>query len=78
MKLVTIVYETVKMALGARHIPEGWEAIGTHAVRNDETWASGVLLRNKKAGIYIYRLFDGTALISVDQKIAHEYASKEG
>ena len=54
MKLVTIVYETVKMALGARPIPDGWEAIGTHAVRNDETWASGVLLRNKNTGIYIY------------------------
>lgn len=76
MKLVTIVYETVKMALGARPIPDGWEAIGTYAVRNDETWASGVLLRNKNTGIY--SLFDGTALISVDQKIAHEYAVKEG
>ena len=53
MKLVTIVYETIKMALGARPTPDGWEAIGTHAVRNDETWASGVLLRNKNTGIYI-------------------------
>ena len=76
MKLVTIVYETVKMALGARPIPDGWEAIGTNDVRNDETWASGVLLRNKNTGIY--SMFDGTALISVDQKIAHEYATKEG
>lgn len=75
MKLVTIPYETVKIALGARPILEGWEAIGTHAVRNDETWASGVLLRNKNTGIY--SLFDGMVLISINQKIAREYAAKE-
>lgn len=74
MKLVTIPYETVKMVLGPRPAPEGWEIIGTHAVRNDETWASGILIRNKTTGIYC--LWCG-ALMSVDQKAAREYAEKE-
>lgn len=75
MELITIPYETIKMALGARPIPDGWEVIGTHTVRNSETYASGILMRNKNTGIY--SLFDGAALISVDKKIAREYAAKE-
>ena len=76
MKLVTIPHETVKMAFGARPTPEGWEIIGTHAVRNDETWASGVLMKNKATGIY--SLYSCGDLVSVDQKAAREYAEKEG
>lgn len=75
MKLVTIPYETVKMAFVARPVPDGWEIIGTHAVRNDETWASGVLMRNRCTGIY--SLYSGGALVSVNQKAAREYAEKE-
>lgn len=75
MKLVTIPYETVKMVLGTRPAPEGWEIIGAHAVRNDETWASGILLRNKTTGIY--SLFSGGALTGVDQRAAKEYAERQ-
>lgn len=75
MNLITIPYTTVKMALGARPAPEGWDIIGTHAVRTSDTWNSGVLVRNKSTGIY--SLLSCGALTSVDQRAAREYAEKE-
>ena len=71
MKLVSVNHTTVKMLLGVRSIPAGWAAIGENAVRTDD-WASGILVRNHKTGLY--GLFSGGAMLSVDQRAAKEYA----
>ena len=71
MSLVTVQHTTVKMLLGVRPLPDGWDAIGEYAVRNDE-WDTGILVRNQKTGFY--GLFSGGAMLSVDQRSAKEYA----
>lgn len=71
MSLVAVQHTTVKMLLGVRPLPDGWEAVGKYAVRNDE-WATGILVRNQKTGFY--GLFSGGAMLSVDQRAAKEYA----
>ena len=71
MSLVAVQHTTVKMLLGVRPLPDGWEAIGKYAVRTDE-WAIGILVRNQKTGFY--GLFSVGSIISVDQRAAKEYA----
>lgn len=72
MKLVKVPHTTIQMLLGVRPLPEGWDSVGKYAVRTDETWATGVLVRNRKTGIF--GLFSVGSIISVDQRAAKEYA----
>lgn len=71
MNLVAVHHTTIKMLLGVRPLPDGWASVGEYAVRTDD-WATGILVRNQKAGFY--GLFSGGAIISVDQHAAKEYA----
>lgn len=71
MSLVTVRHTTIKMQLGVRPLPDGWDAIGKYAVLNDE-WDTGILVRNQKTGFY--GLFSVGSIISVDQRAAKEYA----
>ena len=71
MNLVAVHHTTIKMLLGVRPLPEGWDSVGKYAVRTDE-WATGILVRNRKTGFY--GLFSGGVIISVDQHAAKEYA----
>lgn len=69
--LKTIDYLPIGLALGAYKLPDNTKVIGTHAVTESKTGASGVLVRNSNTGIY--SLFSCGILRSVDQREAKRF-----
>lgn len=66
--LEPVNYLPVGLSIGAYKVPKNVTIIGDVSVRETETGASGVLVRNNQTGIY--SLFSCGALRSVVQKDA--------
>ncbi len=59
-----VPYLPVQLMLGAYKIPPNSQVIGSHAVRNTKTGASGVLIRFETTGVY--NLFCAGVVRTVD------------
>lgn len=61
-----VPYLPVQLMLGAYKIPPNSQVIGSHAVRNTKTGASGVLIRFNATGAYC--LFCAGVIRTVDHQ----------
>ena len=68
--LEPVNYLSVSLTLGSYKLPLNVTIIGDKAVRDTESGASGVLVRNNQTGMY--SLFSCGALHSVDQEEARK------
>lgn len=73
--LEEIKYMTNKMMIGPARVPENWEIVSEHPMRDTKTGNSGVLLKNKQTGKYGLWSY-GTALKGCDPKEAKKIESK--